>query len=255
MSDVDTASANITGFARRGLRDGATGLLNTDWGDCGHVNALGNSFHGMLLGAACAWNARGTSDRAFDRAFDALEFGGADAGVAALLREIGSAPVIRWRMLTLWLDPSPHRPDSWWDARTGIPTAILQQDGRAAFAAWRKISALRTKLGRALAKSRPADPFVAREMLVGARGHALMQALGGLLICLGNNRELPRAPDPIAIANELRRFEAEASAVWHARNRPSEYFRVRGALLEFARRLERLARGIPPITTPKAAVP
>jgi hypothetical protein len=92
-------------------------------------------------------------------------------------------------------------------------------------------------------------------MLVGARGHALMQALGGLLICLGNNRELPRAPDPIAIANELRRFEAEASAVWHARNRPSEYFRVRGALLEFARRLERLARGILPITTPKAAVP
>jgi hypothetical protein len=92
-------------------------------------------------------------------------------------------------------------------------------------------------------------------MLVGARGHALMQALGGLLICLGNKRRLPRAPDPIAIANELRRFEAEASAVWHARNRPSEYFRVRGALLEFARRLERLARGMTPLMTPRAAVP
>lgn len=255
MSDVGTASANIAGFARRGLRDGAAGLLNTDWGDCGHVNALGNSFHGMLLGAACAWNARGTRDRDFDRAFDALEFGNADAGVAALLREIGSAPVVRWRMLTLWIDPSPHRPESWWDPATGIPTAILAQDARAAFAAWRKIARLRTELGRALAKSRPADPFVAREMLVGARGHALVQALGGLLICLGNDRKLPRAPDPITIANELRQFEAEASAVWHARNRPSEYFRVRGALLEFARRLERLARGMPPIKTPRASVP
>jgi hypothetical protein len=255
MSDVDTASANITGFARRGLRDGAVGLLNTDWGDCGHVNALGNSFHGMLLGAACAWNARGTSESDFDRAFDALEFGSADAGVAALLREIGSSPVIRWRMLTLWLDPSPHRPHSWWDPETGIPTAILQQDARAAFAAWRKITRLREKLGRALAAARPTDPFVAREMLVGARGHALMQALGGLLICLGNNRKLPRSPDPIAISNELRRFESEASAVWHARNRPSEYFRVRGALLEFARRLERLARGMTPVKTPRAAVP
>jgi hypothetical protein len=255
MSDVDTASTNIAGFATRGLRDGAVGLLNTDWGDCGHVNALGNSFHGMLLGAACSWNAKGTRERDFDRAFDALEFGSADAGIASLLREIGSAPVIRWRMLTLWIDPSPHRPDSWWDPKTGIPTAILEQDARAAFAAWRKITKLRATLGRALAAARPTDPFVAREMLVGARGHALMQALGGLLICFGNNRRVPRSPDPIVIANELRSFEGEASAVWHARNRPSEYFRVRGALLEFARRLERLARGMSPIKTPRASVP
>jgi hypothetical protein len=163
--------------------------------------------------------------------------------------------VIRWRMLTLWIDPSPHRPDSWWDSETGIPTAILKQDARAAFAAWRKITKLRVKLGRVLAATRPADPFVAREMLVGARGHALMQALGGLLICFGNERQLPRTPDPIAIANELRRFEAEASAVWHARNRPSEYFRVRSALLEFARRLERLAHGMAPLKTARASGP
>lgn len=255
MTDVNTASENITRFAQRGLRDGAIGLLNTDWGDCGHVNALGNSLHGMLLGAACAWNTRGTHQHDFDRAFDAHEFGSTDAGIAALLREIGSASVIRWRMLTLWIDPSPHRPAAWWDDETGIPTAILAQDERQAFAAWRRIAGLRQKLGRALARARPADPFVAREMLVGARGHALMQALGGLLICYGNKKRPPRSPDPIEIANELRRFEAEASAVWHARNRPSEYFRVRSALLEFARRLERLGRGMTPIRTPKAAVP
>lgn len=254
MSDIDTASANITRFAQQGLRDGATGLLNTDWGDRGHVNALGNSFHGMLLGASCGWNAKATKARDFDRAFDALEFGSADAGIAALLREIGSASVVHWRWLALWIDPTPHRPASWWDSETGIPTAILQQDARSAFAAWRKIMKLRTQLGRALAKARPADPFIAREMLVGARGHALMQALGGLLICLGNKRKLPAAPDPFEIANELRLFEAEASAVWHARNRPSEFFRVRNALLEFARRLERLARGMSPLKTPRASV-
>jgi len=255
MTDVDTGSVNITGFARQGLRDGAIGLLNTDWGDCGHVNALGNSYHGLLLGAACGWNAGGTDARKFDRAFDALEFGDAGAGIAALLREIGSAPVIRWRMLTLWIDPSPHRPASWWDEATGIPKAILQQNARTAFAAWRRIEKLRGKLERALGNAQPADPLVAREMLVGARGHALMQALGGLLICLGNNRKLPKTPDPLVIADEIRRFEAEAAAVWQARNRPSEYFRVRNALLEFARRLERMARGMGPVKTSRAAVP
>lgn len=79
-----------------------------------------------------------------------------------------------------------------------------------------------------------------------------MQALGGLLVCFARKQKPPRGIDAAEIANELRRFESDVSAVWHARNRPSEYFRVRAALLELARRLDRAALGLPPLRTQRA---
>ena len=252
LNDLDTATANILGFAQRGQRNGAAGFLNTDWGDRGHINALGNSLHGLLLGAAASWNVRGTGAAAFDSAFNALEIGDASDSYARLLREIGSAAIVPWKQLVLWFDPSPHRPATDWDAATGLPAGILAIDPKQAFAAYEKIEKLRAKLARVAANSRPQEDLVLLESLVGARGQALMQALGGLLVCFARKQKPPRGIDAAEIADELRRFESDVSAVWHARNRPSEYFRVRAALLELARRLDRAALGLPPLRTQRA---
>jgi hypothetical protein len=255
INDLDTATANILGFARRGLRNGATGLLNTDWGDRGHVNALGNSYHGLLLGAAASWNARDTEAGSFDSAFDALEIGDATSTYSGLLREIGSAAVVPWKQLVLWFDPTPHRPAEWWDASTGLPVGIMEIDPDKAFAAHERIEVLRSKLGRVSAAAKAQDPLALREALAGARGQSLMQAIGGLLACFAKDRKLPRGIDPAVVANNLRRFESEVSALWHERNRPSEYFRVRQALLELARRLDRFALGLPPLRTQRELPP
>ncbi|MGQ9455107.1 MAG: glycoside hydrolase family 20 zincin-like fold domain-containing protein [Armatimonadota bacterium] len=42
--------------AKEGLETGATGLLNTDWGDNGHHQFLPVSYLGYMVGAACSWN-------------------------------------------------------------------------------------------------------------------------------------------------------------------------------------------------------
>ncbi len=249
VNDLDTATANILGFAQRGRKTGAAGFLNTDWGDRGHINFLGNSHHGLLLGAAASWNTKATTAAAFDAAFNTLEIGDATQSYAKLLREIGSAAVVPWKQLVLWFDPTPHRPADWWDAATGLPVGILDLDPAAAFAAFEKIEKLRAQLAKVAAAAQPQDPLALREALVGARGQALLQALGGQLVCFAKKRKVPRGLDAAAIANDLRRFEAEVSELWHARNRPSEYFRVRAALLEFARRLDRAALGLPWLQT------
>jgi len=55
-ADVDRACTNISRMARFGKDAGAFGLLNTDWGDCGQVNLLSNSYHGLAFGADVSWN-------------------------------------------------------------------------------------------------------------------------------------------------------------------------------------------------------
>jgi len=53
-----------------GLEFGASGILNTDWGDGGHWQTLPVSFIGFAAGAAIAWHEAGNSDEAIRAALD-----------------------------------------------------------------------------------------------------------------------------------------------------------------------------------------
>ena len=55
---TDNTVENITNAARNGLKHGAIGLLNTDWGDVGHWHPLPVSYLGYLAGAMASWNSK-----------------------------------------------------------------------------------------------------------------------------------------------------------------------------------------------------
>jgi hypothetical protein len=72
---VAGARTNIRCLVRDGVAAGARGMLNTDWGDFGHYQHMGLSWHGYLFGAAQGWAGGSTGDEAFDAAFGPLFFG------------------------------------------------------------------------------------------------------------------------------------------------------------------------------------
>ena len=53
---TDNCLANLANAAHHGLKYGATGYLNTDWGDGGHHQTLPVSYVGFAAGAAYSWN-------------------------------------------------------------------------------------------------------------------------------------------------------------------------------------------------------
>jgi hypothetical protein len=67
LNAMDLAERNISTFAKAGKQHGASGVLNTDWGDHGHFNTLACSWHGIALGAALAWRADHGIGEEFDR--------------------------------------------------------------------------------------------------------------------------------------------------------------------------------------------
>jgi hypothetical protein len=72
--------ANLLAAAEHGLRHGACGYLNTDWGDGGHWQTLPVSLPGFLLGASLAWCRTANASLPLAAALDAHAFGD-DAGV------------------------------------------------------------------------------------------------------------------------------------------------------------------------------
>lgn len=55
LGSTDKMLANISRSARLGLQYGAVGLLNTDWGDAGHLQSISSGYAGIAYGAAMAW--------------------------------------------------------------------------------------------------------------------------------------------------------------------------------------------------------
>ncbi len=88
---IDNSNGNIRTLAREATANGAVGLLNTDWGDMGHYQPLGQSFYGYAYGAEQAWNGGETADEVFDPAFGQLFFGPAQGdAVVRAIRMLGS---------------------------------------------------------------------------------------------------------------------------------------------------------------------
>ena len=226
FNNINLACDNIRTYAEQGRKHGAIGFLNTDWGDHGHVNLLFNSMHGLVYGAAASWNVAAAGDTAaFDRAFEALELGPGAAGAVAVCREIAAAPVLGWAHIANW-----HK----WHARGDHVRARAQIVDAAAPAAImvsaQKLAALVPVLVAKLSAA-TGDPQNLRELVMGARGACLNHQIADA-VC---RRDPTYAR---SVADAIRFFEVDFAMAWHARNKPSEYYRLRETLLGMATALD-----------------
>ena len=71
---TDNALGNLRSAAENGLKHGAIGYLNTDWGDEGHMQPLPVSYPGFLMGASEAWNHAASAEMDVPAALDVLAF-------------------------------------------------------------------------------------------------------------------------------------------------------------------------------------
>ncbi|MBN1672328.1 MAG: beta-N-acetylhexosaminidase [Kiritimatiellae bacterium] len=89
---MQTATDNVSVFARTGAKYAAEGLLNTDWGDGGHRNAVGVSLYSFSHGAAHGWHTAAVDDRKHLRNFTFHTFGDRTGTLAKALKILGDNP-------------------------------------------------------------------------------------------------------------------------------------------------------------------
>jgi hexosaminidase len=85
---IHNANVNIRNLVRDGVAAGAEGMLNTDWGDCGHYQHLGLSWYGYVFGAVQGWSGGTTTDEDFETAFGPLFFGPAHEQILQAIHKL-----------------------------------------------------------------------------------------------------------------------------------------------------------------------
>ncbi|MHC4917761.1 MAG: beta-N-acetylhexosaminidase, partial [Planctomycetota bacterium] len=86
---TDNCFGNLENAARSGLRHGAIGFLNTDWGDGGHLHYWPISYPGVFMGAALSWSFKANRDADVAGAIDSLALADEAHVLGQLLLDVG----------------------------------------------------------------------------------------------------------------------------------------------------------------------
>ena len=87
---TNNAMANLLNAAENGLKHGAAGYLNTDWGDNGHWQPLPVSYLGYAYGAAVSWALEANRDVDVQAALNAFAFRDSAGAAGKISYDLGN---------------------------------------------------------------------------------------------------------------------------------------------------------------------
>jgi hypothetical protein len=236
MNDFDASFKNIRRMIGFGVKYGACGVLNTDWGDLGHVNLFANSTPGIIYGANLSWNPHDIRrDAEIEESISYIEYGYDE--LMRLLKELGRQQPVRWEHVVFWDEKELIK-----DAEIGGPPPSIQDcDEVELQSAYTK--ALETEgqlffLSQYIRNLRKAD---IREFCCAARGVALLNAFALAVKRYQYKQDcVSLVMGPVELAEALDHWIIRFATLWRTRNKESELYRIReviGRMCVFLRKI------------------
>jgi hexosaminidase len=220
---TDNAIGNIRSAVENGLKHGAMGVLNTDWGDGGHWQPLPVSYLGFVYGAAVSWRFEGNKDIDLAAVLDAFVFEDKGGVMGQLAVDLGN----------IYQKPGVHLHNSsvlFW--AISLPLDALEKTAEDESLA-RRITQGMISAGDAVEKMHQTvaavDAIMATlpQAAMGCRDASLVVQefmLAAELLKHGAKRILVVAGDKsVTVADigiEFAELQEQYKAVWMARNRP-----------------------------------
>jgi hypothetical protein len=224
MNAMDSAYANIVKMISYGKKYNACGVLNTDWGDFGHINFLANSMNGMILGAALSWNPDDKKYmQEFDRSASILEYGENASDIMMVLRKLSRQEAVSWSDIICWKEYKTVN----LEYVTKCAKKLEMLDTNKITIAYNNALSLERQIlefGSFINQNRKIDLM---EFGASARGIALMNATGlSIKRYYFNNPAVPVVLENDKLAAELEKWFNQFASLWRTRNKESELSRI-----------------------------
>ena len=215
---------NIHGFAAAGRRNGALGLLTTDWGDGGHYNFMEYSWPGYLFGAEQGWNSAADTGT-FIKRFFALFMDDRNPAAARAFSALGDlSQLMVYGNSHVWHRILFARPgddvfravtrDAWCARRGQLALKRIRLDRRLARSAMAKLEAVRETFA-----GQPRDPAGLLPYWIFAVDTMIAAALK--LEAFGCETE-PTSQQRRLLKRRMKALAKRFEKLWLARNRRSQ---------------------------------
>lgn len=237
INDMDNACMNIKNMVNYGMIHNAIGVLNTDWGDFGHINLLSSSIPGMIYGADLSWNWNSKDDISVsDDKISRVEFGDKSGSLVGLLRQLSRCSFLNWEHVVLWYEYHTFRfhIEKYHEIKVEIQT-WKEEDIINAIHCSEEIENKLQKLAQSVLTARRQD---VEEYIICNRALILFNSLALLIKKFEFHEEvnnLNLCPNDLAVALEY--WFSDYCRIWRLRNKESELFRIKHTIIGICKAL------------------
>lgn len=111
---IEDSYRNILRMCGYGHQYHTEGILNTDWGDFGHINHPEFSVPGMIYGAAFSWNKEEIAFDEINRQISLLEYGDRTERTVEIMANLSEHVLFGWRDAVVYYETvgQKHAPDA-----------------------------------------------------------------------------------------------------------------------------------------------
>lgn len=96
INQHDDAYRNILGMCANGHKYNVRGVLNTDWGDLGHIAQPEFSYIGLIYGAAFSWSRQSMNREDINRRISVIHYLDASGTLVGRFAELASTESVNW---------------------------------------------------------------------------------------------------------------------------------------------------------------
>ncbi|MBR3607179.1 MAG: family 20 glycosylhydrolase [Lachnospiraceae bacterium] len=227
INDYDTAYYNIRNMCRYGKQYKAVGVLNTDWGDFGHLNPPSHSFPAMIYGAEGSWNGDLLDKEEMNKAISTLYFRDSSGKIMKILYSLSEEyEGFNWYDLVWWKEKLANDKEG-----------LYAKEAGNIMARGKKQKEVKEKLEQGILQIKTEMMYLDSQMrreiysyLHGLEGMILFHKIGGYLL----EREEGRIRFDNGLASKLEEWYLEYKRLWRKSSKESELYRIGEVIFWYA---------------------
>ncbi|MFV0502646.1 MAG: beta-N-acetylhexosaminidase [Lachnospirales bacterium] len=217
MNFYEDAFKNISFMCSYAHKYKAMGLLNTDWGDYGHMTFPESSMIGLIYGATLSWNNSKIDFEHLNKMISLTHYENRTMDIVKIISDISKNQVFTWRKAVQYLDFKHKNSNQYKEILTTLADStnnnlIIGQNILKLYDTLKEISESKRH-------------FI-KDYIVMAEGIILFNEIGNVLLNIGNTEK-----DKLAI--DIEYWWMDYKELWRKYSKESELFRLQEIIVEY----------------------
>ncbi len=226
---VESSYINISKMCSYAHKYKALGVLNTDWGDFGHINHPEFASIGLIYGAAFSWNHEIPSFEEINTQIAQLEFGDSSGQLVKRIASISREQVFEWYHIVRLKEMDAKKKTS-----QEKQDYLLSLDFSGAKSANNRLTVIINELYENLHYLQSDKRSLIKPYILAAEATQIFNRIGATLQQLKYGASNEAATNPCKLAGCLEQWFYQYKAVWRTISKESELYRLQEVILWYA---------------------
>lgn len=223
---IESSYRNIKRMCGYAKKYQCIGVLNTDWGDFGHINHPAFSTAGMIYGAAFSWNSDVPVFEEMNRQISRLEFGDSTEAFVALAAEAADYSVFQWEPAVRFMELHIKKAGD-----KEIEDYFKETDMKGFQEANKGLEALKEKFYHIIACMEPEKRPLVKPYLLALDGIRLFNSAGAVIAEKKYALLKETGLEPWNLAAALENWLYQYKEVWRSVSKESELCRIQDVIV------------------------